>query len=221
MKKILYVLFGFCMAFCAISCNEEEDNAGDNISGNWNYQSPYFVFEYAQDSISIVMDRGRKTSIAVEEVKNIFLRMAGEKMGDYFKGLTFDADNQLTIKMQMSDQSENTLHATWLKTSEFIQVTLDSTELKKMTNGAVSKIPSISFNYKMDVKGLQMYFDKDYITIIYAMMGDMLMNKVLLPAMGMDPAQAPEAMKQMVEQQIQGILAQIKRLEIGFNLSRP
>lgn len=219
--KLIYSLAILFIAFMGFSCDDKDDKTPD-IAGAWNYENPHFVFEYAQDSISVTMAQGKKKSIAVEDLKAIFLNMATEKMKDYFTGVEFNAGNQMKIKMQLKDGAESSLKATYIQSDDVIGVTLDADDLQALT-GTSMQIPSISFKYTVSQDHLLMYFDQVYVQTVVSMMQNKIVD-MLLPIMGVDVSQLPESVvnqiKEGIKAQIPVILDNIIRLEIGFNLTR-
>lgn len=219
--NIIYSITILFMALMGISCGDKEDTQPD-IAGVWNYEKPHFVFDYAQDSISIVMDKGKKTSIAVTDLKNMFLEMATEKMKDYFTGLEFNPGNKLKVKMQMQNGAQGAIGADYIQRNDIIQVTLDTNDLKQMMpQGVAPKIPAISFKYAATPDRMQMYFDKVYVQTLVLTMMDQIVD-MLIPIMGMDqmPPTMLEQAKKGIKAQIPPILDNIVRLEIGFFLTR-
>lgn len=220
--KVIYSVAILLIAFLGISCNDKDDKQPD-ISGAWNYENPHFLFDYAQDSVSIIMGQGKKKSIAVEDLKKTFLDMATEKMGDYFTGVEFNSGNKLKIKMQMKGGVQGTMNADYILTNDIIQVALDTNDLKELTGGAAVQIPAISFKYAVNGDKMQMYFDQVYVQTVVSMMMDKIVD-MLLPMMGVDTEHLPETVltqiKAGIKAQIPVILDNIIRLEIGFNLTR-
>lgn len=217
--KLIYSLAILFMAFMGVSCDDNDDKTPD-IAGAWNYGTPHFVFEYAQDSVSIIM-QGKKESKSVDDLKSIFLDMATEKMKDYFTGVEFNSGNQMKIKMQMKGGAQSSLKAAYIQTDDVIGVTLDTNDLKQIT-GTSMQIPSISFKYTVNHDQMLMYFDQVYVQTVISMMQDKIID-MIIPMM-VDVSKIPEAalnkMKESIKLQIPGILDNIIRLEIGFNLTR-
>ena len=219
-NKLIYSLAILLMAFLSVSC--DKDDKTSDIAGAWNYSTPHFIFEYAQDSVSITMAQGKKKSIAVDDLKATFLQMATEKMKDYFTGVEFNSGNQMKIKMQLKDGAQSSLKATYIQTEYVIGVELDADDMKELT-GTSMQIPPLSFKYKVSNDQLLMYFDQVYIHSIVSMMQDKIVD-MIIPMMGVDVSQLPESavnqMKESIKSQISVILNNIVRLEIGFNLTR-
>lgn len=219
--KLIYSLVILFIAFMGVSCNDKDDKAPD-IAGAWNYRTPHFIFEYAQDSVSITMAQGKKKSIAVADFKAVFLEMATEKMQDYFTGVEFNPRNQMKIKMQLKGGTQNSLNASYIQTDDVIGVTLDTTDLKQLT-GTSMQIPAISFKYTVNGDQMLMYFDQVYVQTVVSMMQDKIVD-LIIPMMGVDITKLPESvvdqMKKGIKAQIPLILDNIIRLEIGFNLTR-
>lgn len=219
--KLFYSLTILFIAFIGVSCDDKDDKTPD-IAGAWNYSSPHFVFEYAQDSVSITMAQGKKKAIAVEDLKETFLGMATEKMKDYFTGVEFNPSNQMRIKMQLKGGAQSSLKAVYVQSDDVVGVTLDADDLKELT-GTSMQIPSISFKYTVSNDQLLMYFDQVYVQTVVSMMQDKIID-MIIPMMGIDISKLPESavnmMKEGIKSQIPVILDNIIRLGIGFNLTR-
>lgn len=115
-NKLIYSLAILLMAFLGVSCDDKDDTS--SIAGAWNYSTPHFIFEYAQDSVSITMAQGKKKSIAVDDLKATFLQMATEKMKDYFTGVEFipvSNGNQNAIKRRGTKLFEGFLHTSGIR----------------------------------------------------------------------------------------------------------
>lgn len=219
-NKLIYSLAILLMAFLGISCDDKDD--ASSIAGAWNYSTPHFIFEYAQDSVSITMAQGKKKSIAVDDLKATFLQMATEKMKDYFTGVEFNSGNQMKIKMQLKDGAQSSLKASYIQAESVIGVELDADDMKELT-GTSMQIPPLSFKYKVNNDQLLMYFDQVYLHSLVSMMQDKIVD-MIIPMMGVDVSQLPESavnqMKESIKSQISVIFNNIIRLEIGFNLTR-
>ena len=219
-NKLIYSLAILLMAFLGVSCDDKDDTS--SIAGAWNYSTPHFIFEYAQDSVSITMAQGKKKSIAVDDLKATFLQMATEKMKDYFTGVEFNSGNQMKIKMQLKDGAQSSLKASYIQAESVIGVELDADDMKELT-GTSMQIPPLSFKYKVNNDQLLMYFDQVYLHSLVSMMQDKIVD-IIIPIMGVDVSQLPESavnqMKESIKSQISVIFNNIIRLEIGFNLTR-
>ena len=219
-NKLIYSLAILLMAFLGVSCDDKDD--ASSIAGAWNYSTPHFIFEYAQDSVSITMAQGKKESIAVDDLKTTFLQMATEKMKDYFTGVEFNSGNQMKIKMQLKDGAQSSLKASYIQAESVIGVELDADDMKELT-GTSMQIPPLSFKYKVNNDQLLMYFEQVYLHSLVSMMQDKIVD-MIIPMMGVDVSQLPESavnqMKESIKSQISVIFKNIIRLEIGFNLTR-
>lgn len=217
MKKLFYLVIIVFTVFSIVSCDDKEENTPAFVGMEGNYVKPHFEFEYPTDSITITMTQGKQTSFAVKDIKAMFMGMASEKMGAYFRGITFENDRNLTINMSMKDGGLDDLHARYIVTGEFIGVTLDSNEMKQLIGDKASMIPSISFQYILNGNQMTLFFDKVYIKTVYASMSDKI-AAMIVSMMG----NVPESIKPMaiegVKKQISGILNNIIKLEIGFVL---
>lgn len=220
MKNVIYLVLTAIAVLNLTSC-EDENKDGEKLLGSWKYEKPYFEFEYAQDSIVIEMYQGKKMALAVEDVKGMFLGMASEKMGDYFKGIDFISEDQLVVNMAMASGDSSSLHATYKLSGELIEVKLNAEDMKELMGDKGAMIPTISFKYLQAGNQLTVYFDEVYIQTMYATMQDMIVP-MIIKAMGVDfsklPEQAQAAMIQGIKTQIAGILDNIDKLRVGFVL---
>lgn len=220
MKNVIYLVLTAIAVLNLTSC-EDENKDGEKLLGSWKYEKPYFEFEYAQDSIVIEMYQGKKMALAVEDVKGMFLGMASEKMGDYFKGIDFRSEDELVINMAMASGDSGTLRAAYKLSGELIQVKLNAEDMKELMGDKGAMIPTISFKYLQAGNQLTVYFDEVYIQTMYATMQDMIIP-MIIKAMGVDINRLPEpaqtAMIQGIKTQIAGILDNIDKLKVGFVL---
>lgn len=220
MKNVIYLVLTAIAVLNLTSC-EDENKDGEKLLGSWKYEKPYFEFEYAQDSIVIEMYQGKKMAMAVEDVKGMFLGMASEKMGDYFKGIDFISEDQLVVNMAMASGDSSSLHATYKLSGELIEVKLNAEDMKELMGDKGAMIPTISFKYLQTGNQLTVYFDEVYIQTMYATMQDQIVP-MIIKAMGVDinrlPEQAQTAMIQGIKVQITGILDNIDKLRVGFVL---
>lgn len=220
MKNVIYLVLTAIAVLNLTSCDDKNKD-GEKLLGSWKYEKPYFEFEYAQDSIVIEMYQGKKMAMAVEDVKGMFLGMASEKMGDYFKGIDFISEDQLVVNMAMASGDSNSLHATYKLSGELIEVKLNAEDMKELMGDKGAMIPTISFKYLQTGNQLTVYFDEVYIQTMYATMQDQIVP-MIIKAMGVDfsnqPEQAQTAMIQGIKMQITGILDNIDKLRVGFVL---
>lgn len=220
MKNVIYLVLTAIAVLNLTSCDDKNKD-GEKLLGSWKYEKPYFEFEYAQDSIVIEMYQGKKMAMAVEDVKGMFLGMASEKMGDYFKGIDFISEDQLVVNMAMASGDSNSLHATYKLSGELIEVKLNAEDMKELMGDKGAMIPTISFKYLQTGNQLTVYFDEVYIQTMYATMQDQIVP-MIIKAMGVDinrlPEQAQTAMIQGIKVQITGILDNIDKLRVGFVL---
>lgn len=220
MKNVIYLVLTAIAVLNLTSCDDKNKD-GEKLLGSWKYEKPYFEFEYAQDSIVIEMYQGKKMAMAVEDVKGMFLGMASEKMGDYFKGIDFISEDQLVVNMAMASGDSSSLHATYKLSGELIEVKLNAEDMKELMGDKGAMIPTISFKYLQTGNQLTVYFDEVYIQTMYATMQDQIVP-MIIKAMGVDinrlPEQAQTAMIQGIKVQITGILDNIDKLRVGFVL---
>lgn len=219
MKNVIYLVLTTIAVLNLTSCDDENKDS-QKLLGSWKYEKPYFEFEYAQDSIVIDM-QGKKIPMAVEDVKGMFLGMAGEKMGDYFKGIDFISEDQLVINMAMASGDAGSLHAAYKLSGELIEVKLNAEDMKELIGDKGAMIPTISFKYMQTGNQLTVYFDEVYIQTMYATMQDMIVP-MIIQAVVKDFSKLPEpaqtAMIQSFKTQITGILDNIIKLRVGFVL---
>ncbi|MEG2276607.1 MAG: hypothetical protein RSA53_03225 [Odoribacter sp.] len=220
MKKMIYSMVILLTAIWCVSCEDENDEAV--ITGNWNYEKPYFEFDYAKDSITLNFER-EPQSIAVKDLKQMFIRMASEKMGTYFTGIEFGDKNRMKINIKMQGGIPYTLNADYKQLGNIVQVTLDSNDLKQLTHGVAPKIPAISFKCNTNGNQMLLYFDLSYIKTVYSMMSDQIINMVIgiigIDLNGLNEGQTI-AIKKRVEEQIIEIMKNTQKLEIGFTLNQ-
>ena len=221
MKTIIYSVIVILSVFIFISCDDKDDSIQELTNMAGDFEKAYFQFEYPSDSIQIKMSQGQQMSFAVKDIKTMFLGMANQKMGSYFKGVAFMPGNKLSIAMSMADGSRQFLHADYIQKNDYIGVTLDADDMKVLMGDKAVNIPSISFQYEQHGNELTMYFNKVYIGMLYAQMEDMLIPMVV-KMMGVDTDHMPENIVNMiiasVKEQISGILNKTTRLDIGFVL---
>lgn len=222
MKTIIYFFLIVFSALSMTSCDDNDENL-PSLTGNWNYSRPYFEFDYAADSIVIEMYKGQKKAIAVDQFKESFNAQATEKMKDYFKGIEVLPENRLRIQAQLQTSAPLTIGAGYHQTKDFIQVTLDQEDMKKLLGEKAGMIPAISFRYSLRETTLTMYFDEAYVRTIYAMMESQLVP-MIVDMMDIDFTHMPEGTEQLVidgiKKQIPLILDKIIRLQIGFVLTK-
>lgn len=222
MKRTLYYLLAVFTALCVISCDDDEKEL-PSLTGTWDYTRPYFEFEYASDSIVIEMYQGRKMAVAAEELKETFLRMATDKMQDYFQGIEVVSATNLQVLARMRTEKSFKIGAEYTQTAEFIEVTLNRDDMQQLMGEKAEMIPTVSFRYSLQNETLTLYFDEAYVRTIYAMMENRLVP-VIVDRMGIDFSRMPEGVRQMVidgvKKQIPLILEKIIRLNIGFVLTK-
>ena len=103
MKTLISLFLISFVAFCTISCNDDDKDTPDLANRYGAYEKPHFAFEYASDTIRIGMKPYYEKKIAVTEFKAMFNAMATEKMGAYFKGIQFKENKQLIISARMKE----------------------------------------------------------------------------------------------------------------------
>lgn len=221
MKTQIVYFLAVLLISTFVSCEDQEEVAP--VQGQWTYQSPYFIFGYSQDSLSIETMPGQKKSIAVKQIRGMFMGIAAEKMGAYFKGIEFTDPEQLQIQIRMG-QREIGLGANYVQGEDFIQIALDTNDLKMLTQGTAPQIPALSFKYKIENNRLCLYLTRNYIiTMVYMMQGtltDLLVSMIAkdIPE-NIRPMVIPK-IKASLEKQIPVILDNITELEVGFYLQK-
>lgn len=218
MKQIISILFIIALGISNISCSEENEPAENFAGTHWSYQKPHFEFEYASDTIAFQMMQ-KPIKMGVNQLKGMFMAIAQEKMGTYFKGINFKDCHTLSVDIQNRQQEMLQLQAQYMCDENYLQLTMDMGSMMFDTKFPVNEIPPISFKYQIQDNQLTMYFEKVYIQVIYSIMGDSIAS-MIIKAMGIDFSHAPEGMeamaKQAIQKQLDEILQKTQRLEIGF-----
>lgn len=228
MKRIIYLMFIAATIFSLISCDDKKDE-NSFLLGKWTYEDPFFEFDYKQDSITIQMYQGKKITLAIEDIKNMFQEMATDKMGAYFKGVDFGTSSELVINMAMSEGIAGSLRANYTTSSDIIQVKLNADDMKQFMGDKAAMIPAISFKYFQKGNTITLYFDETYIQSIYS--NTKLQSQIIemiIKAMGvdfstMDPDRVESikaAIEKSIKDQISVILDNIIKLKVGFVLIR-
>lgn len=220
MKQIISILFIAILGLLNLSCSDQDESA-DKLAGTyWSYQKPHFEFEYATDTIVFQMMQ-KQIKISVRQLKGMFTAMAQEKMSAYFKGIYFQDHLTLLLNIQNKQQIPFKIPAQYMCDENYLQLTVNIGGMQSGMNSPMNGIPPISFKYYIENNQLTMYFEKVYIQVIYSIMGDSIASMVI-KAMGVDFSHAPEGMEEMakkaIQEQINEILQQTKRLELGFVL---
>ena len=71
MKTLISLFLISFVAFCTISCNDDDKDTPDLANRYGAYEKPHFAFEYASDTIRIGMKPYYEKKIAVTEFKAI------------------------------------------------------------------------------------------------------------------------------------------------------
>lgn len=218
MKQIISILFVIALGIASVSCSEQ-DKPSDKLAGTyWTYQKPHFEFEYSSDTIVLQMMK-KQIKIGVNQLKGMYMAIAHEKMNAYFKGIDFKDNQSLAVDIQNKQQQSFRLPAQYVCDKNYLQLTLDMQNMASGTDLPMSNIPPVSFRYHIQNNQLTMYFEKVYIQTIYSIMGDSI-AAMIIKAMGIDFSHAPEGMeeiaKQSIKKQLDEILQQTQRIEIGF-----
>ena len=160
-------------------------------------------------------------TMAPQEISNLFIYFAGEKMGDYFKGISFRTHESMFIHMELGNGTQDSLKASYRQHNGLVGITLDANDLKRLT-GMYIPIPEISFHYLIDNGKMTLYLDKSYIQFLTATMIDQVLDMMLpsiIPNFDRIPEMAQKAMKASFKKQINEILEKTQELEIGINLT--
>lgn len=198
------------------SCENKNPDIPE-ITGKWDYVNAHLVFDYAEDTIRLAM--GPQTQkFAVKDLQAMLPYLAHQMLGEYLKELVFTPSNYMDILITMGERGTFAVNATYRQSENYLQVELDSTQLKALTQGSVSQIPAISFNYAKENDHLSLYLDRDYLRLAYAMMGDALVDLLISNVMHQDPDHFPATAKAAIRKQLDGIVSKITELEIGVNL---
>lgn len=221
MKTLISLFLISFVAFCTISCNDDDKDTPDLANRYGAYEKPHFAFEYASDTIRIGMKPYYEKKIAVTEFKAMFNAMATEKMGAYFKGIQFKENKQLIISARMKEGDVYNLPGTYELSGNYLQITLDKEVMAHLMGDKAANIPAISFKYDIRGKQMTMYFDKVYLQVIYFMMENQI-AAMIVDMMEIDFSQMPEGMEAMIMKEVKNqlgeILTQIRKIEIGFVL---
>ena len=148
MKRIIYSILVICIALGISSC--ENENSLPTLTGNWDYQKPYFEFDYATDSISLAMNQDKKISISVSDLKGMVMGLAGSKMATYFQGIEFTMDNQLYILFQTSESVSMKLQASYVLSDDLMQLSLNKSQMEELMGKMAANIPAISLKYYLE-----------------------------------------------------------------------
>ena len=162
MKTLISLFLISFVAFCTISCNDDDKDTPDLANRYGAYEKPHFAFEYASDTIRIGMKPYYEKKIAVTEFKAMFNAMATEKMGAYFKGIQFKENKQLIISARMKEGDVYNLPGTYELSGNYLQITLDKEVMAHLMGDKAANIPAISFKYDIRGKQMTMYFDNTF-----------------------------------------------------------
>lgn len=217
MKKITYLIILTVAAFSFTAC---DDDNKENESTKWNYEKPFFEFEYATDTISL----GSTMKISVDELKEKFLAMATSRMKDYFRGIDFYSADTLLIKAQMASGEPLEIHAHYTKNDRYIEVKLSPEDMAELMGEKAGIIPTISFSYFTEGKQMTIYFDEVYVQSLFE---NIKIQNMLLPMLARIMNPQYDKMTQQQQQKmlvglkggISAILDNIQTLKIGFVLT--
>lgn len=221
MKRIAYVIFLAFAAFNFVACDDDNTNDSENV---WAYARPYFEFEYATDSVTFGM-AGHQTSLAVNDLKRVFLEMASTKMQDYFQGIDFYSADTLLIQARKATGESMEIRANYLKNDQYLEVKLNAEDMAALMGDKAVMIPAISFKYIEKNHQMTIYFDEVYVQSIFenVQIQNMLLPMIARafnPQFDQMPPQAQQGMLTGLKQQISGILDNIQTLKIGFVLDK-
>lgn len=216
MKNTLLLITFLFTILGIISCENKNPDIPE-IAGKWDYVNAHIVFDYAEDTIRITMGP-QAQKFAVKDLQAMLPYLAHQMLGEYLKEIVFTPSNYMDILISMGERGIFAVNAAYRQSENYMQVELDSTQLKALTQGSVSQIPAISFNYERENDHLSLYLDRDYLRLAYAMMGDALVDLLISRVMHQDPAHFPPMGKIAIRKQLDGIVSKITELEIGVNL---
>lgn len=216
MKNTLLLITFLFTILGIISCENKNPDIPE-IAGKWDYVNAHIVFDYAEDTIRITMGP-QAQKFAVKDLQAMLPYLAHQMLGEYLKEIVFTPSNYMDILISMGEGGIFAVNAAYRQSENYMQVELDSTQLKALTQGSVSQIPAISFNYERENDHLSLYLDRDYLRLAYAMMGDALVDLLISRVMHQDPAHFPPMGKIAIRKQLDGIVSKITELEIGVNL---
>ncbi len=220
MKKIIYFLLIPILGLGLFACDE----TSYETEGSWNYDRPYFEFEYLTDTVRFGMGNNM-ICMAAKDVKNMVYGMAAEKMQNYFTGIDFYAPDSLLIKARTAAGYPLQLHAHCQKDDQYLEVSLDPQDMTALLGEKAGMIPAISFRCVEDERQMKLYLGEVYIqsifenTEIQKMILPMLARQ-LNPRFDMMPEPAQQAMLQGLQQQLSALIDNIQILKIGFILTR-
>ncbi len=226
MRRITYLMMLVFTTLHFAACEDDSDTQGahsegqDKMIGDWKYNQPYLEFKYATDTI-----RFGNFAIAEKEMKQLFLEMATEKMGNYFTGIEFVSNQQLLVKARNAAGKPLHIHAGYVKNEKLMEVSLDKDDIAAFMRERAAMIPAISFNYLLSGKELTVYLDKTYVRTLWETAP--LKNKLsglladqMIPGFGeMEPTEQQKAL-QGIQMQVSAILNNIQTLKIGFVLTK-
>lgn len=226
MKRMTYLMMLIFTAFYFTACENDSDSSGapsagkGDMTGDWKYSQPYFEFEYATDTIHF-----GNFAIAEKEIKQLFLEMATQKMGDYFTGIEFVSPQQLVVKARYASDKPLNIHAEYIKNEMLMEVSLDKEDMASFMGDKAAMIPAISFNYLQSEKELTIYFDKIYVRTLWEtaqlkkMLSELLATKMIPGFQEMPQTEQQQALLG-IQRQVSAVLNNIRTLKIGFVLTK-
>ena len=221
MRRIVYFIYILGTIWSTISCSDDLELSV--VNGNWNYLKPYFEIEYATDSIVLEMNQGQKMSIAVSDLREMFMGMAGQKMQAYFKGIEFISGEQLMLKARTAKGIPVNFPVSYRRTRELLQLTLDQKQMQGFLGETAANIPPVSLKYFTGNDQMTIYLDEVYLQVIYSMMEEniiTMMVEEIVPAFDRMPLNIQTKIKEGFTTQIRGIFDNMIRLQAGFVLTR-
>ena len=200
------------------------DETTYETAGSWNYDRPYFEFEYLTDTIRFGMGNNMMC-LAAKDVKNRVYGIAAEKMQDYFTGIDFYVPDSLRIKARTAAGYPLELHAHFRRDDRYLEVSLDPQDMKTFLGEKAGMIPAISFRCEGEERQIKLYLGEVY---LQSVLENTEIQKMILPMLArqfnprfdMMPEQAQQAMLQDLQQQLSALIDNIQILKIGFILTR-
>jgi len=220
---INYILGLFFLVVAGVSCSD--DTPETYIDGDWSYQAPHVQFAYAQDSVTLQFGSRGSYSFSPAELSGMVRGIAGQKMREYFKGITFSNGDTLLLRVQFGNGRQMSLPATYRIQGNKMGIKLDGSMLKALV-GRELNIPELSFAYVQQAEQLSLYLNWTYLKLMLNMlMQSDTYDQILLGLVeSMMPGVPPVAHAGIVaalKPQVETIVKNIDQLEIGFVLALP
>lgn len=219
MKRSIFIFFVLLWGISACV-----DEAKYETTGSWNYERPYFEFEYPADTIRFGMGNN-VMCMAAKDIKGMVYGIAAEKMQDYFAGIDFYAPDSLIVRIRTAVGYALGLHFCYRRDDQFLEITPDPRDLEAFMGQGAAVIPPISFRCEENDGQMRLYLEEVYIQSIFENTEIQKMIMPVLarqfnPAFDMMPEKARQAMLQGIQKQLSELIDNIGMLKIGFILAR-